>query len=615
MIPFSNKKGLELIGYDAGYLATHSFLDLLHPDDRTSAWDRHQRRLLGEKLDPLAELRVTDGNGVQHWLEINAIPVPWDGKPASLNFATDITERKRADDALAESERSYHGLFNTVKEAIYIQDSDGCFLNVNDGAVAMYGYPHEYFIGKSPEILSAEGCNDLKELNDHFRRAFLGEPQYFEFWGKRKNGEVFPKEVRLYKGSYFGKDVLIAVALDITERKNAEEAIKESEERFRTLLQRVPTVAIQGYRPDHTVVYWNEANTRIYGYTAEEALGKDLRDLIVPGPARGEVTAAIARVVETGIPEPGAELDLMRKDGSLVSIFSSHSVVKIPGRSTVLYCIDIDLTERKRAEEALKNSETYLKTIISSVQTGLVIIDPETHTIVDVNPAAENLIGVKREELIGSLCHKFICPAQEGNCPVTDLGNTVDNSERTLLTSDGLRSILKTVVPVTLSGRDYLLESFIDITDRKHAEAMLAESEAKFHLIFRNSNDAIYLFEITASGMPGRIVDANEVASLQTAHPKENLLKKTFLEIHSHELPQKSRSIMMELLTKGQVRFETDVARKDGAKLPVEVSAQFAKLNQKTYVIAISRDISRRKREERALRIANQKLQLMNIVA
>jgi signal transduction histidine kinase len=72
---------------------------------------------------------------------------------------------------------------------------------------------------------------------------------------------------------------------------------------------------------------------------------------------------------------------------------------------------------------------------------------------------------------------------------------------------------------------------------------------------------------------------------------------------------------MMELLTRGQVRFETDVLRKDSSKLPVEVSAQFAKLNQKTYVIAVSRDVSRRKREERALRIANQKLQLMNIVA
>lgn len=615
IIPFFNKKGLELIGYDAGYLATHSFLELLHPDDRASALERHQKRLRGEVIDPLAELRVTDGEGEVHWLEINAIPVPWDGRPATLNFATDITDRKWADDALRESEESYHGLFNTLKEAIYIQDCTGRFLNVNEGAVAMYGYPREYFLGKTPESLAADGYNDLSKLNDHMQRAFEGEPQYFEFGGKRRNGEVFPKDVRFYKGTYFGKEALIAVATDITERKEADEAIKESEERFRTLLEGVPSVAVQGYRPDHTVVYWNEANTRMYGYTPEEAIGRDIRELLVPLPAHGIVTEAIARMAETGIPEPAEELSLLHKDGQLVPVFSSHAVVKIPGKSTILFCIDVDLSERKRAEEALKSSEAYLKTIISSVQTGLVIIDPETHAIMDVNPAAANLIGVERERIIGSVCHKFICPAEDGNCPVTDLGHTVDNSERVLITTNGPHPILKTVVPVTLSGKNYLLESFIDITDRKQTEAKLAESEEKFHLIFRNSNDAIYLFEITPSGMPGRIVDANEVASLQTRHTKESLLKKTFLEIHSHELPQKSRSIMMGLLTKGQVRFETDVARKDGAKLPVEVSAQFAKFNQKTYVIAISRDISRRKREERALRIANQKLQLMNIVA
>ncbi|NMB80089.1 MAG: PAS domain S-box protein, partial [Methanomicrobiales archaeon] len=218
-IPFCNKNGLDLIGYDSAWLATHPFLDLVHPDDRKPALDRHLRRLNGESFEPRAELRVIDAQKNLHWLEINAVNVPWDGKTSTLNFATDITERKKADDALRESETSYHGLFNTVKEAIYIQDRDGHFLNVNDGAVEMYGYPREFFIKKTPVVLAAPGYNDLHILQEHFERAFAGEPQYFEFWGKRANGEIFPKDVRLYHGSYFGKDVLIAVATDITDRK------------------------------------------------------------------------------------------------------------------------------------------------------------------------------------------------------------------------------------------------------------------------------------------------------------------------------------------------------------------------------------------------------------
>lgn len=123
----------------------------------------------------------------------------------------------------------------------------------------------------------------------------------------------------------------------------------------------------------------------------------------------------------------------------------------------------INITERIKAEEELKNRENYLKNIFNSVHTGLVIIDPETHLICDANPRAVELIGAEKSRIIGSICHEFICPAEKGKCPITDLKQDVDNSERFLLTTRGERiSILKTVVPVTISGKNYLLESFLD---------------------------------------------------------------------------------------------------------------------------------------------------------
>ncbi len=621
LIPFCNRKGMDLIGREADYLATHSFLDLIHPDDRNAAVERHVRRLKGEDFDPLAELRVMNANGTLHWLEINAVQISWNGKPATLNFATEITERKKAYEALRESETSYHGLFNTVKEAIFIEDADGRFLNVNDGAVAMYGYPREFFIGKTPAVLSAEGRNDLDALTVRLQQAFEGEPQTFEFWGKRSTGEVFPKEVRLYKGSYFGKDILIAVATDITERKQAEAAIRESEHHYHLLADNVSDVIWTAGR-EMQVTYISPSITALTGHTPEEFMRLRPEDSLTPDSlallhqSREEVLGHIAAGHFDACRPQSLELEYIRKDGSTVWAEVVISLIRgSSGEPQGVIGVTRDITDRKQTDEALKNSEEYLQTIINSVQTGLVIIDPETHTIIDVNPAAERLAGVPREKMIGAVCHRFICPAEVGSCPVTDLGMSVDNSERTLITPDGPRSILKTVVQANFSGERYLLESFIDITDRKQAEEKLVESEEKFSLIFKNSNDAIYLFEITPSGMPGRIVDANDVALGQTGLPKDTLLRKSFLEIHSGELPRKSRPIMMELLTKGNVRFEADVARHDGTKLPVEVSAQFAKLNQKTYVIAISRDVSRRKREDRALRIANQKLQLMNLVA
>lgn len=124
---------------------------------------------------------------------------------------------------LRASETSYHGLFNSIRQAIYIQDAEGRFLDVNDGAVAMYGYARADFIGRRPDFLSAEGLNDLDALRAAHARAWAGETQHFEFWGRRSSGEIFPKDVSLYKGSYFGQDVIIAVASDISDRKKAEQ--------------------------------------------------------------------------------------------------------------------------------------------------------------------------------------------------------------------------------------------------------------------------------------------------------------------------------------------------------------------------------------------------------
>jgi PAS domain S-box-containing protein len=135
-----------------------------------------------------------------------------------------------------------------------------------------------------------------------------------------------------------------------------------------------------------------------------------------------------------------------------------------------------DVTEQRKNEQALRESEGRLRTILDNIQTGVFIIDPNTHKIIYANPIAAKLTGASQKQLVGSLCHKYICPAEKGQCPITDLGQKVDNSERVLLTTEGKKlQIIKTVVTITLDGRKHLLESFVDITKQKKAESILAE--------------------------------------------------------------------------------------------------------------------------------------------
>lgn len=144
--------------------------------------------------------------------------------PSRLLLISDITDRERTEQALRSTEVSYHELFNAAGEAIYVQDRDGRFLDVNCGAEAMYGYMRERFIGNTADFLFAPGRNDLSQLRELIRAAYGGEPQQCEFWGVRANGEIFPKELRLYKATYLGHDAVIVLATDRTTRKTVEDA-------------------------------------------------------------------------------------------------------------------------------------------------------------------------------------------------------------------------------------------------------------------------------------------------------------------------------------------------------------------------------------------------------
>jgi PAS domain S-box-containing protein len=124
-------------------------------------------------------------------------------------------------------------------ESVYIQDDQGRFLEVNQGAVEMYGYPRQHFLGKTPEAIAVPKRNNLDQIQFQYKQAFAGQPQLFEFWGQRSTGEIFPQEVRLYKGRYFGDDVVIALANDISERKKVEQAIRATNQELeRRVFQR-----------------------------------------------------------------------------------------------------------------------------------------------------------------------------------------------------------------------------------------------------------------------------------------------------------------------------------------------------------------------------------------
>jgi diguanylate cyclase (GGDEF)-like protein/PAS domain S-box-containing protein len=151
---------------------------------------------------------------------------------------------------------------------------------------------------------------------------------------------------------------------DVTHQRQTEEALKESEERFRNLMEHVPGISVQGYDTEGTVFYWNKASEEVYGYAPEEALGKNLADLIIPTELRSLFLDCLQvgkGLQKSGEFMPPGEIDLLHKDGHLVPIYSIHTSVCVEGRDPLLFCLDVDLSDRKRVEDALRASEGQLK--------------------------------------------------------------------------------------------------------------------------------------------------------------------------------------------------------------------------------------------------------------
>ena len=151
------------------------------------------------------------------------------------------------------------------------------------------------------------------------------------------------------------------VVVDVSDSRRSQQAMRDSEARFRQLLEYVPTVSVQGYALDLTTKYWNRASERLYGFTAEEAVGKNLLDLIIPPPMHSAVVDAVSEMIQSGVPIPAADLRLLRKDGTTVDVYSSHAYLDVPGREPEFYCIDFDLTERRESEAVRELLQSQLR--------------------------------------------------------------------------------------------------------------------------------------------------------------------------------------------------------------------------------------------------------------
>jgi len=549
MLRLVNHQAIEFSGYSEQELLSMPFLVLIHPDDRAMVMDRYQNQIKGEESLSHYSFRMNPKDGSIRWIESSISATDWDGKPATLNFLTDITARKRADEEakrtqeelaasyeqitateealrqtldqltqhernLRESEEKYRTVFENTGTANVVIEESNIISLANNSFAQLSGFTKDDIEGKKSWTEFVVKDDLERMLAQHRLRRQNREKAltHYEFQFITKSGEI--RNIYLSIDIIPGTKKSIASLLDITEHKRVEQALADSEDRFRSLTENsLDTIMLFDRNLRH--IYVNPITEKQTGISTETFIGKTHAELGFPPDLvdlwertlKGVFTSGKTDRIEFELPH-GIWIDWLivpvkGSDGTVVNTITSARDITdrkraedaLRRKNTELHAAYEQLTageeelrqsfdELSKKEQMVRESENNLKAILESLQNAIVIIDSKTHTIVDANSVAIKMIGAPREDIIGHVCHKYICPADVRKCPISDLNQTIDLSERILLTAKGEQvPILKSVTPKVISGHEYYIENLIDITERKRVEDAFALARKKLNLL------------------------------------------------------------------------------------------------------------------------------------
>jgi diguanylate cyclase (GGDEF)-like protein/PAS domain S-box-containing protein len=359
-------------------------------------------------------------------------------------------------------------------------------------------------IGQTDYDLFPEAFADLYYRLE--KQVFAGQPVAQEVQGYRaSDGRTGWVDNRKYpiadaEGQLVG---LFGIARDITQLKQAKESLLESEHRFRTIFEDLPAISVQGYDSARRVIFWNKASETIYGYSRQQAFGRQLEDLIIPEFMREAVVGAISAWTQGGPAIPSAELTLQGADGLPVEVFSSHVMLKNSHGEMEMYCIDVNIAERKKVERALRASESFLRTVIDEIPDPLTLKDHEGNFLLG-NRALARLYDTTPEAMVGKHDGDFGVPQALADFFRKNVQAIMAQGDTQVVLEDSrdaatgevrhFRSIKKPFK--NAADQDQILVLAQDVTDLIRTQKLVAESEQRLQQVMEVTREGIWEWHI-----------------------------------------------------------------------------------------------------------------------
>jgi PAS domain S-box-containing protein len=630
----ANPAFIRIFGYDTaeelrGVPAEDFYVD---PGDRAVFSEAVERRGAVDNYEVLLKRR--DGEGF--WASVSARVVPDDeGRSEFLDGAVlDITERKKAAEALHESEERYLALFDRSRDCVYVHDFDGNFLDANAASLNLLGYSRDEIQRIGFPALLPEGQVEVASAVAQEIRETGTQKELTEYHLRRKDGTYVDVET---KASVIYRDgepyAIQGIARDITARKEAAEALRRERDRAQSYLD-VAGVIMLALDPEGRIALINKKGCDVLGVSEEDSVGKDWFAEFLPEETVGEVRGIFEKIVSGNVTDHTyVEARVLTTAGEeRVVAWHNSCLFGEAGEIVGTLSSGEDITERKRAEAALRDSEEKFRKISDTAQDAIIMMDRDGR-ISYWNRAAELIFGYEAGEVYGQLLHETIAPAkyrerymeglkgfsEAGWGPV--LGRTL---QMEAIRRGGEEFPVElSVSAVKIKGDWHALSILRDITARKEAEEelrrardelekrvgertveltetvkRLRESEEKYRDVVEQIQDGLAIIQ------DGVLKFYNKKLYDTLGYGAEELYGRPFVELVAPRERKRILENYAKRKTKQEVpsSYETVGVTKAGREIPVEVNISSLHYEALPAELVLVRDLTERHENEKVMR-------------
>lgn len=626
-----NERWAEMLGYalEESPFTFERWVDLIHPEDREQARDSIHRHLEGRTDVFESEYRMRHKDGPYKWIIARAKVMERGADQRPLRMCgtlADIDERKKNERALRDKTdellKAHQDALQTLAmmELVFINapigvcfhDRNMRFLNINSTFAKILQLPACEAIGHTP----AQVIPQIAPRIDPILSAVLltGEPllnveiamECDPILGDRKYWQASYYPLRLPHGDILGVG---AIATDITEHKKSDQAIRQAKDYAENLIETANAIVL-GLDANGLIQVFNRAAERITGYAREEVLNRNWFDIMIPREIDSYVREIFSQMKDHELPKT-VENPIRVKSGEERLISWRNSEITEGGKIVGCISFGLDVTDQRKAETALRNSERRFRSLFETMVEGVAIHEmiydaagyPIDYRIVDVNPAYERHTGFSSHQARGQLASVLYGMSEP---PFLNLYEDVVRFGRPYCFESFFVALQRHFSISVVSPQEKIFATiFEDITERKKVEEKLRFTQYSID----HAAEAVFWVDRNA-----RIIYVNEMACQNSGYTRDELLTMTVFDVDSAFSEEVWDNRWKEIIERRSFVFESSERRKDGTVFPNEVTVNYLEFDGRGYVCAFVRDISQRKMLEEQL-LQSQKMEAVGKLA